>query len=224
MQVSPHAGVISTDCQSRFTSNPRPVSDGRGGSLRCVNRTLPAAALVLALVPGLAACGAGFDAETQFVEADNANGRVNDVLARAMVLVKGKQAPSAALAGTIINRSSKSDVLTTVTLTDVNPGATTVTVSPNLPLAPGQLLPLGVGEFKPLTIPDARALKVGNFTNVVLTFKEAGQLKLQVETKDRTFFYEDVTPAGAAPAGQAKQKIETKKAAAKEPHAPGEAH
>lgn len=191
-----------------------------------MNRTLPAAALLLALVPGLAACGAGFEAATQKVHADNANGRVNDVIVRAMVIVKGKQAPSAALAGTVINRSSKPDVLTTVTFTDVNPGAATVTLTPNIPLAPGQLLPLGVGTFAPITIPDARAIKVGNFTDVVLTFKEAGQLKLQVETKDRTFFYEDVTPAGNAPSGQAKQKITTKAPAAKDPakesHAAGE--
>ncbi|MGQ0464077.1 MAG: hypothetical protein ACT4QG_02035 [Sporichthyaceae bacterium] len=175
-----------------------------------MNRTLTAAALVLALVPGLAACGAGFEAETRLVKADNANDEINGILARNMVIVKGKQAPSAALAGTIINRSNKPDVLTTVTFTDVNPGATTISLSPNIQLQPGQLLPLGVGEFKPITIPDARAIKVGNFTNVVLTFKEAGQLRLQVETKDRTFFYEDITPEGAAPAGQAKQKIDTK--------------
>lgn len=164
----------------------------------------------LATLPGLAGCGAGFEAETQFVKPDNANGEVNGVLARALVLVKGKQASSAALAGTLINRSGKADVLTTVNLTDATPGATGLSISPNLALAPGQLVPLGVGQFKPITIPDARALKVGNFTNVVLVFKEAGPLRLQLETVDRTFFFEDVTPEGNAPAGQAKQKIETK--------------
>ena len=39
----------------------------------------------------------------------------------------------------------------------------------------------------------------------MLTFREAGPLKLQVETKDRTFYYEDVTPEGAAPPEQAKE-------------------
>ncbi|MGQ0844734.1 MAG: hypothetical protein ACT4QF_11410 [Sporichthyaceae bacterium] len=177
-----------------------------------MNRSLVAGILSLALLPGLAACGAGFDAETQFVEADNANAEVNGIVARAIVLVKGKQASSAALAGTLINRSDKNDVLTTVALTDANPGATTITLTPNTPLAAGQLLPLGTGTFKPITVPDARTIKVGNYVNVVMTFREAGPLRLQVVTEDRTNYYEDVTPEGAtAPTGQAKQKIETVK-------------
>lgn len=186
-----------------------PASACLGGEA-IVNRSLTAGLFALAALPGLVGCGAGFEAETQLVRPDNANGEVNGVLARALVLVKGKQASSAALAGTLINRSGRADVLSTVTLSDATAGATTVSVSPNLALAAGQLVPLGVGQFKPITIADARTLKVGNFTNVVLTFKEAGPLRLQLETVDRTLFFEDVTPEGNVPAGQAKQKIETK--------------
>jgi hypothetical protein len=173
-----------------------------------VNRSLTAGLIALALLPGLAACGAGFEAQTLDVQADNAAGEVNGVIARAIVIVKGKNSPTGALAGTLINRGDKPDTLTTITLTDHSPGAQSVTISPNLILNPGQLVPLGVGEFKPITIPDARSIKVGNFTDVVLTFKEAGVLRLQVETKDRTFFYSDVIPEGA-PTDQAKEKIKT---------------
>ncbi len=177
-----------------------------------MNRSFAAGLFALVLLPGLSACGAGFEAETQLVAGDNGNGEVNGVLARAMVLVKGKQSPAAALAGSLINRSNKADVLTTVTLTDHTPGSAPVTISPNLPLAAGALIPLGTGDFKPLSIPNAQALKVGNFADLVLTFREAGPLRLQVETKDRTYYYEDVTPEGAAPPELAK---ETSKATVK---------
>lgn len=188
-----------------------------------MNRKLAGGLLAGLLLPGLTACGAGFEAETRLVQADNTGGATNGLLARAIVVVKGKQALSAALAGTLINRSNRADVLSVVTLTDRTPGAPTITVNPNITLEPGQLLPMGVGEFPPITIPDARSLKVGNFVDVVLQFRDAGALHLQVATADRILFYSEVIPRSSGLTEAAKQKITTKEPAGAKKKKPAQA-
>jgi outer membrane biosynthesis protein TonB len=118
--------------------------------------------------------------------------------------VKGREASSAALAGTLINRSTHNDVLTMVSLTDDAPGSPLVTLSPNISLAAGQLLPLGAENHQPLTVPDARGIVVGDFVDVVLHFRDAGDLHLQVAAADRDRFYSELVPAGpTAPPAQA---------------------
>jgi len=146
------------------------------------------------LIPALAGCGAGFGSAVDKVVANNAAGEVNGVLARAIVIVKGRQATAAALAGTLINRSRQDDVLQTIMLTDEAPGSATITVTPDLPLAAGQLLPLGIEAHQPITVPDARSIIVGDFVRVVMHFRQAGDLHLEVAAADRTYFYSDVIP------------------------------
>lgn len=189
-----------------------PIAGRSGRPSRMRSATLPTgararvAALALAAValPSLSACGAGFNSAVDKIEAPNAAGNVNGILARAVVLVKGREASSAALAGTLINRSSHNDVLTMVSLTDFAPGSPLVTLSPNIPLAAGQLLPLGAENHQPLTIPDARGIVVGDFVDVVLHFRDAGDLRLQVAAADRDRFYSELVPAGpTAPPAQA---------------------
>jgi hypothetical protein len=189
-----------------------PIAGRSGRSSRMRSATLPtgararvaALALIAVALPTLSACGAGFNSAVDKVEAPNAAGSANGILARAVVLVKGREASSAALAGTLINRSSHNDVLTMVSLTDDAPGSPLVTLSPNIPLAAGQLLPLGAGNHQPLTVPDARGIVVGDFVDVVLHFRDAGDLRLQVAAADRDRFYSELVPAGpTAPPAQA---------------------
>jgi len=165
------------------------------------NRAVTAALLIAVALP-LSACQ-GFTPQVDDVQADNAAGQAHDVLARAIVLVKGKAAPAAALAGTLINAGDRKDQLQTITLTDAAPGSPTVTLTPNLNLDPGQLVNLGVGDSPPITVPDASSIKVGDFVNVVLHFRSAGDIALQVACVDRTYYYSDVLPTtSATPATQ----------------------
>jgi hypothetical protein len=157
------------------------------------NRAVPAAVLIAATL-ALSGCGEGFSAQVDDIRADNAAGQAHDVLARAIVLVKGQAAASAAMAGTLINAGNRSDVLQTITLTDTAPGSTPITLSPNLTLQAGQLLSLGNGDSPPITVPGASALRVGDFINVVLHFRSAGDIPLQVACVDRTYQYSDVLP------------------------------
>jgi hypothetical protein len=161
------------------------------------NRAVTAAVLIAATVSLSGCSGSGFSAQVDDVRADNAAGQVHDVLARAVVLVKGQAAPAAALAGTLINAGDRSDQLQTITLTDTAPGSPTVTLSPNLTLDPGQLLNLGVNGSPPITVPDASSLRLGDFVNVVLHFRNAGDLTLSVACVDRTYYFSDVLPTTA---------------------------
>jgi hypothetical protein len=162
-------------------------------------------------LPTLSGCGAGFNSAVDEIVPDNAAGQVNGILARALVLVKGQGAPSAALAGTLINRSNHDDVLTTITLTDDAAGSQSVSLAPNIALAAGQVLPLGAEQRPPITVPDARAINIGDFVNVVLHFQSAGDLRLQVAAAERKYFYADEVPTapnapttqGAAPGAAA---------------------
>jgi len=157
------------------------------------SRARTAAVLIAATLP-LSACGAGFSSQVDEVKADNAAGQAHDVLARAIVLVKGQAATSAAIAGTLINAGNRRDQLQTVTLTDSAPGSPTITLNPNLDLDPGQLIKLGVGDSPPITVPDATSLRVGDFVDMVLHFRNAGDIKFEVACVDRTYFYSDVVP------------------------------
>jgi hypothetical protein len=160
--------------------------------------------VLIAATLALSGCGEGFSAQVDQVRADNAAGQAHDVLARAIVLVKGQAAPAAALAGTLINAGNRSDQLQTITLTDTAPGSPTVTLTPNLTLSPGQLVNLGVGNSPPITVPDATSLRLGDFVDVVLHFRNAGDIPLTVACVDRTNYYSDVLPsASAAPTAQA---------------------
>jgi len=157
------------------------------------HRALTSAVLIAILLP-LGGCGSGFSSQVDDVQADNAAGQVHGLLARAIVLVKGQAATSAAIAGTLINSSNRSDQLQTISLTDTAPGSPTVTLTPNLNLKPGQVISLGVGSTPPITVPDATALRLGDFINVVLHFRNAGDMALQVACVDRTNYYSDVLP------------------------------
>jgi hypothetical protein len=157
------------------------------------HRARTSAALIAILLP-LAGCGDGFRAQVDDVQADNAAGQTHGVLARAIVLVKGEAATAAAIAGTLINSSNRTDQLQTISLTDTAPGSPTVTLNPNLNLKPGQVITLGVDDSPPITVPDATALRLGDFVNVVLHFRNAGDMRLQVACVDRTDFYSDVLP------------------------------
>jgi hypothetical protein len=152
------------------------------------------AALSIAVALSLSACGQGFSPQVNDVRADNASGQAHNVLARAIVLVKGQAAPAAALAGTLINAGDRKDQLQTITLTDTAAGSPTITLTPNLNLDPGQLVNLGVGDSPPITVPDASSIRVGDFVNVVLHFRTAGDIALQVACMDRTYYYSDVLP------------------------------
>jgi copper(I)-binding protein len=156
-------------------------------------RAVPAAVLIAATLV-LSGCGEGFSAQVDDIRADNAAGQAHDVLARAIVLVKGQAATAAAMAGTLINAGNRSDQLQTITLTDTAPGSTPITLTPNLTLEPGQLISLGNGNTPPITVPGASALRVGDFIDVVLHFRNAGDIPLQVACVDRTNYFSDVLP------------------------------
>jgi hypothetical protein len=165
---------------------------------------LIATALTACLVPALAACGAGFHPEVDDVTGQNAAANVGGILARDIVVVKAPQAPAAALAGTLINNGSQNDTLQTVSFTDDAPGSQTVTITPNLAIAAGQLLPLGAEGDQPITIPNAAAITVGDFVGVVLNFAQAGDMHMQVAAADREFYFSSIGPA-PTPAGAATQ-------------------
>ncbi|MGQ0623602.1 MAG: hypothetical protein ACT4PP_02935 [Sporichthyaceae bacterium] len=156
-------------------------------------RALVLATVVLA-APGLSACGAGFTAGTDEVEAGNANGEAADVLARNLVLVKSPQAEPAALAGTLINNGRRADLLERIELTENTAGARTITLTPALTLAPGAVVPFGSQDEPPLTIPFASGLRVGNFATVVLRFRDAGDIRLSVPIEPREREFADIVP------------------------------
>lgn len=157
-----------------------------------------AAAFAVAALPALSACGSGFDAATEKVEADNAAGEAGSVIARAIVLVKSRNATPAALAGTLINQGQTPEVLELIELTEATPGARTITIEPNLTLRPGEPVALGTEGTDPLTIAQAAGLRVGNFANVVLRFRNAGEIRLDVPIEARTGFYSDIVPSTPA--------------------------
>jgi hypothetical protein len=156
------------------------------------HRALASAVLIATLLP-LGGCS-GFNAQVEEVQADNAAGQAHGVLARAIVLVKGQAATAAAIAGTLINTGNRTDQLQTISLTDTAPGSPTVTLNPNLNLKPGQVVNLGFNGGPPITVPDATALRLGDFINVVLHFRSAGDMPLQVACVDRAGYYSDVLP------------------------------
>jgi hypothetical protein len=163
---------------------------------------LIALALIASTLPALSACGAGFDASVNEVTGQNSDSNLNGILARDIVIVKAPQAPTAALAGTLINSGHRADVLQTVSFTDDAPGSPTLTISPNLNLAPGQLQPLGAGNTAPISIPNAQGITVGDFVYVNLHFAQAGDMHMQVAVADRTFYFANIggtaTPTAAA--------------------------
>lgn len=158
-------------------------------------RRIGAAALVLAAAPALSACGAGFSAATDKVEADNASGAAGGLLARAVVVVKDPAAIAAAFAGTFINNGEATDVLTSIDLTENTVGARTVTVTPNIVLTPGQVVALGAGEREPVTVPNATGLRAGRFANVVLRFRDAGVISMQAPIAAPSEVYAEITPS-----------------------------
>lgn len=162
-----------------------------------MSRTLrvASAALTLAALPALSACGSGFNASTNKVQADNAAGEAGDVLARAIVLVKSRNALPAALAGTLINRGDRPEVLERIELTESTPGARTITIEPGITLRPGVPLALGTEGVDPITVAEAGGLRVGNFALVVLSFRTAGDISLQVPIETRSGFYSDIVPS-----------------------------
>ncbi|MGQ0631244.1 MAG: hypothetical protein ACT4P1_09390 [Sporichthyaceae bacterium] len=161
-------------------------------------RAVVIAAAVLATT-GLSACGAGFTAGTDKVEAGNANGEVGGVLARNLVLVKSPQASPAALAGTLINNGNRPDLLERIELTENTAGARTISLTPALTLAPGAVLPFGSQDEPPLTIPEAASLRVGNFATVVLRFRDAGDLSLSVPIEPRDNEFAEIVPEAPKP-------------------------
>ncbi len=161
------------------------------------------AVLALALAASLSSCAAGFEAATDKVQADNASGEAGSVLARALVVVKSKNAIPAALAGTLINRGPQNDVLERIELTENTPGARTITLTPDLTIRAGEVLPFGTEGNAPLTVPDAADLRVGNFADLVLRFRTAGEIRLQVPVVVRSGFYADIVPSAPPPAALA---------------------
>jgi hypothetical protein len=161
-------------------------------------RALAAALLIASMLP-LSGCSNGFHAAVDEVQPPNAAGQAHGVLARAIVLVKGEAATAAAIAGTLINTGARTDQLQTISLTDTAPGSPTITLTPNLNLRPGQVISLGVGDTPPITVPDATSLRLGDFINVVLHFRTAGDMPLQVACVGRTGYYADVLPAAPSP-------------------------
>ena len=165
--------------------------------------------LVLALVPGLSACGEdGFDPATNLVTADNAAGatKTEAIIARAIVVVKSKGANVSALAGTLINRSKVADVLQTVEIR-TSPSAAPLTLSPALAINPGQVIAMGTAAQEPLTVNDGGTLLVGHFVDVTLRFKTAGDVRLEVPVALRDHFYSDVEPATGTTSTQAERKL-----------------
>lgn len=167
-----------------------------------VAKRVATAALVLAAVPGLSACAAGFTAATDKVTADNAAGETGELLVRNLVLVKAPKASPAALAGTLINQGTADDVLERIELTEQTTGARTITVSPNLTLKPDGIVRWGTAGSAPLTVTDAGSLRVGNFAEVVLRFRTAGEIRLQVPIVPNTGFYSDIAPSTPPAAGE----------------------
>lgn len=153
------------------------------------------AVLAVALVSGLSSCAAGFTSATDKVQADNASGEAGSVLARAIVLVKSKNAIPAALAGTLLNKGTQNDVLERIELTEDTAGARTITLTPDLTLSPGEVIAFGAEGNDPITVPDAADLHVGNFADVVLRFRTAGEIHLQVPVVVRSGFYADIVPS-----------------------------
>jgi hypothetical protein len=159
-----------------------------------------ATVLLACTFPTLAACGAGFTTDVDEVRAENAAADLGGILARDIVVVKAPQATSAALAGTLINRGQHDDTLQTIAITDDAPGSATITITPNLAIAAGQLVPLGAESHQPLTITDAHGINVGDFLEVVMHFAQAGDMRMQVATADRAFYFSSIGPAPASTA------------------------
>jgi hypothetical protein len=140
-------------------------------------RLFAALPLAVALALGTAACGAGFDAGTGQVQrgTNGSAGQVGDIAVRNLLLLQDSaDPPVTTLVAGLVNNGGTADQLTSVQVAD----AGAVPLSP-ITVPGGGLVTPSVGDGPVIQVPNA-TFRPGGYAKVTLTFKNAGQLSLDV--------------------------------------------
>jgi hypothetical protein len=159
---------------------------------RSIRRGALAAAVAVMTCTVLSGCASGFSAETTQIKdvAEGANGSVGDINLRNMLLVTSEDQSTAGVVGAIVNHGSAEDSLTAVTVDGVS-----ATGGLPAPVEPNQLLILGSqkGQVQ-VTVSDIKS-KPGDMANVVLKFRDAGDVSLQVLVEPPVEGYKSWAPS-----------------------------
>jgi len=171
-------------------------------SLRRPRPAIAAAAIALALATSLTGCSSGFYAATgvQGASGNGANANVGDLQIRDITIVKADGSPQATIIGTIVNRGSADDALTSVRLIGT-PGTATIggtaAVGGALPLPQSSSTRIGYNAEDHVDIAGLEATPT-QYVEVELAFQRAGTIRMDVMAVPPTGFYEGIAPLGTS--------------------------
>lgn len=183
------------------TRRSTPSRRGRAG--------LAATAVVLAVAPFAAACGAGFNSASEDVKPNAAAGQVGDIKVNNVWVIVDKNSGTAEVIGAVTNTGDAPDQLTGVTAGDSQvtfapaPAGSTgsdttgsgVKVAADGVTIPGsQSVTFGEQGSPGLSIVGG-GLTAGRFATVKLTFAQAGTLTLTAEVEPDTGLFVGYDPA-----------------------------
>ncbi|MFJ5230675.1 DUF461 domain-containing protein [Kitasatospora sp. NPDC088391] len=163
-----------------------------------------AAALVLAAIVPLSACGAGNEPATLQIKPDNAatsvgNAKLNNIVVVAPAGSAGEYSGPATVTVNIANTGTVEDVLTGVTIAGAPAKLADASGAPvsGITLKPGQSVLLGAAGA-----PSAQAasvkVSVGGYTPTAFTFKTAGQVSSDALVHPASDLYKGFGPKDAA--------------------------
>jgi hypothetical protein len=137
------------------------------------------AALPLALALATSACGAGFSPGTGQVQRDTngSAGVTGNIAVRNLILLQDEDANpvTTSLVAGLANNSNVTDELTGVQVAD----ADAVALGNPIPIPGRGLVTPGVGDGPSIEVANAK-FRPGGYTTVTLTFKNSGQITLDV--------------------------------------------
>lgn len=170
-------------------------------------RGLAAAVAAGLLAVALAGCGTSSSAASYFVKPNNANAQIGHILVRGGMLVRGT-ASDASLVVTLADADNSDDVLQKVSVGEplqapegASPaaaGSAPVEVSPNVTVAAGGAVHLGVAGASPVVLKGFTA-PAGSVVPVTLTFRDSGVLTLSMLVQEATGDYAQYAPGATPP-------------------------
>ena len=181
------------------TRRSTPSRRGRAG--------LAATAVVLAVAPFAAACGAGFNSASEDVKPDAASGQVGDLKVNNVWVVIDASSGTAEVIGAVTNTGDAQDQLTAVTAGDSDvtfasapagstgdsTGSSVTVAADGVTIPGGQSVSFGEQGSPGLSITGG-GLTAGGFTTVKMTFAQAGTLTLTAEVEPDTGLFVGYDP------------------------------
>ncbi|MGD9954625.1 MAG: hypothetical protein AB7O74_02485 [Candidatus Nanopelagicales bacterium] len=171
-------------------------------SLRRPRTAVAVAAIALALATSLTGCSSGFYAATglQGASGNGANADLGDLQIRDITIVKADGSPQGTMIGTIVNRGSADDALTSVRIIGT-PGTPTIggtaAVGGALPLPQSSSTRIGYNAEDHVDIAALEATPT-QYVQVELQFQRAGTVRMDVMAVPPTGIYEGIAPLGTS--------------------------